>query len=514
MAMGSGLSPEGRKKLFCVGILAVYSIITLFGALNHELWFDEAQAWCIARDATLSDFSEILKHEGHPALWYLILMPFAKAGAYCGIIGIISWLFSVVAAGLFLFRAPFGLVIKTSVVFSSGFLFFNSVNSRVYCLIPLILFLIAAVYPKRRKYAAIYGLLVGLLANTHIMMSGLVAVLGILMLIELFKGIKQEGIKKNTGGIIGFAVAGLLVIAMILPLLGSLSANSMVNDKDISAGTVILNSLSVFKNVGANLMIYPDNTLSVALGIIPGLMIVAAIAAMTAYKRGIIMCGVFTAVYALIIEGIWFTTQLRAPIFLYTYSAIFWIAVENEKPVKRAISTDKASAAGGQLIKAVNCLFVKPEKAISLVLCAVLLFSAPSGLYWLIYDSFNETVLTKNAAEFIREELPEDAVIIMDSQSGVQFNAYNPKIRLYSLELQSFITYTPHEIPPDKVDYDKIRKDLENEKNLYHLTYSPTELPDTANENALYDKCIDIPPYAYTGAVRIERVELSDILEL
>ena len=39
-----------KNFLISAGIFIVYAVLTLIGALNHELWFDEAQAWNIARD--------------------------------------------------------------------------------------------------------------------------------------------------------------------------------------------------------------------------------------------------------------------------------------------------------------------------------------------------------------------------------------------------------------------------------------------------------------------------------
>ena len=48
----------------------------------HEPWFDEAQSWAIARSGTIKEILfEIPHYEGHPPLWHLILVPFAKLGA-------------------------------------------------------------------------------------------------------------------------------------------------------------------------------------------------------------------------------------------------------------------------------------------------------------------------------------------------------------------------------------------------------------------------------------------------
>lgn len=70
-----------KYRIECI-IMLVYivgiSVISYF----HEPWFDEAQAWQIARSASIKDILFKIPHwEGHPQLWHLLLVPFAKLGA-------------------------------------------------------------------------------------------------------------------------------------------------------------------------------------------------------------------------------------------------------------------------------------------------------------------------------------------------------------------------------------------------------------------------------------------------
>ena len=68
------------KKLEWVGLILfaiAYAVISAF----HEPWFDEAQAWQIAKCASLQEMLfEIPHYEGHPPLWHLILAIPAKLG--------------------------------------------------------------------------------------------------------------------------------------------------------------------------------------------------------------------------------------------------------------------------------------------------------------------------------------------------------------------------------------------------------------------------------------------------
>lgn len=70
----SGGKVERNRASLATGLTALYAI--LLGAANwrHELWYDEMQSWLIARDMrSVPDLMQILRFEGHPALWYLLL---------------------------------------------------------------------------------------------------------------------------------------------------------------------------------------------------------------------------------------------------------------------------------------------------------------------------------------------------------------------------------------------------------------------------------------------------------
>jgi hypothetical protein len=51
-------------------VFAVWATLLAIVTTFHEPWFDEAQAWLIARDATLTQlFTSITHYEGHPPLF-------------------------------------------------------------------------------------------------------------------------------------------------------------------------------------------------------------------------------------------------------------------------------------------------------------------------------------------------------------------------------------------------------------------------------------------------------------
>jgi hypothetical protein len=57
-----------------VAVLAVAVALTALGLARHAMWFDELQAWNLARASrSVPDLLHHLRYEGHPPAWYLVL---------------------------------------------------------------------------------------------------------------------------------------------------------------------------------------------------------------------------------------------------------------------------------------------------------------------------------------------------------------------------------------------------------------------------------------------------------
>ena len=162
---------ETSKKFNWI-LIIVYLLITLTALLFHEIWRDEAQAWCIVRDLGFIDIYNMVRVEGHPMLWYLILMPFAKLGLPIISMQFINWLIVFASVIFFIFKSPFNYLQKILVTFSAGMIYFLPVIARNYTLIPILIFLLAYFYPKRTERPYLYSILIILLSQTHILMLG------------------------------------------------------------------------------------------------------------------------------------------------------------------------------------------------------------------------------------------------------------------------------------------------------------------------------------------------------
>src|SRR5919108_4554632 len=143
-------SPGIRAHVFSLpwqaAVLA--ALAGLLGAMlfYHEPWFDEAQAWLIARDASPLDLvTRVLRYEGSPGLWHLILMVPARLHLPYATLNVVSGLFALAAGALFLRLAPFPWPVRLLYPFSFWAFYQYGVVARSYVMGPLLLFAAALI---------------------------------------------------------------------------------------------------------------------------------------------------------------------------------------------------------------------------------------------------------------------------------------------------------------------------------------------------------------------------------
>ena len=148
-------------------ITALFAVVVIWGAANHEPWRDEVVPLSIARQAgSLHALAAPLAFEGHPILWYLLL--------WCAyhLIGA-TWVLkaaslgSAIGAVFLLNRSPLPRWLTAIITFSFFPLYQYSVVSRGHSLEMLILFAFCALFPRRRAHPLALALLLAALANTE-----------------------------------------------------------------------------------------------------------------------------------------------------------------------------------------------------------------------------------------------------------------------------------------------------------------------------------------------------------
>jgi hypothetical protein len=100
------LTSSERSRSFgaiaiCV-VLGIFAVLLLI-SLRHEMYFDEAQAWFIARDNhSLFDLFHVLHYEAHASVWYLLLFIPAHASSNMELIRVVNSFSAVGMAWLIL----------------------------------------------------------------------------------------------------------------------------------------------------------------------------------------------------------------------------------------------------------------------------------------------------------------------------------------------------------------------------------------------------------------------------
>lgn len=157
---------KSKKRILWILFIA-YLVFNTYLLLQHEMWRDEINVWLMGRELSVIQLFQELKYQGHPCLWYLLVMPFAKFGLPCQIMGVISLGIMSLATWIFVFFGPFSVVTKFMLIFSPAFTYYYPVIARAYCLVALGIILAAYYYQKRYERPVIYGILLGLLVQAE-----------------------------------------------------------------------------------------------------------------------------------------------------------------------------------------------------------------------------------------------------------------------------------------------------------------------------------------------------------
>lgn len=162
----------GQNPRWADGVLAavflLYVAVVCTVAWHHEPWFDEGQAWLIARDAGLTEIlCQRVRYEGTPGLWHLMLFVPAKLGCPYGTLTLISVVVAVATVYLFLRHAPFPWYVKAAIPFGFFTLYQYAVVARSYGPMALLLVALAALFGRRNRHPILFFTLLALLANLN-----------------------------------------------------------------------------------------------------------------------------------------------------------------------------------------------------------------------------------------------------------------------------------------------------------------------------------------------------------
>lgn len=208
-----------EKYLYTL-VLIIFIILTTLISIKHEYWADEANAWLIAADSSIPElFTKYLHADGHPGLFHLIIKTFQSFGLNYDNFRIISLLFSSLGIAFFLFKSNYKWYLKILLPFTYFIFYQYSVITRGYCLVLLLLSLIANIWHKRKEKCILFTFLTILLLSLEsytFFIAGSIYLIYILDYYKEYKETKKHNKKLLTCLIIIF-FAFLLTTIYVMP---------------------------------------------------------------------------------------------------------------------------------------------------------------------------------------------------------------------------------------------------------------------------------------------------------
>ena len=307
-------------------ILIVFNFILMF---RHEAWRDEAQAWLMAKELGPFALLNELSYEGHPFLWFYLLMPFAKAGLPYITLNIVSCAIMTVVMILIAARAPFDRISRMLLAASPLCIYAFSAISRSYCLVALLMVLLAMADRDRYKHPFWFCILIALLVQTHIVMIGMCFALcachffGTIIRYRRMVKVHHEDSKKSL-----LANIGALAIPLASALFLLYEFRDVGNAASVNVGGAVTVSKLITEFVGTTktCLVLLFTNFRYGTAILIGLFVLAAVVCDFRLLRGVIVCAITMAFQLYVYAEIWGLSNYRHLLWLWQIFWFMWIA--------------------------------------------------------------------------------------------------------------------------------------------------------------------------------------------
>jgi hypothetical protein len=220
-------------------LIALISFIILAFIIGskHEPWADEAQAWLLARDATIPEIiTKYMCYEGSPPLWHIILKVFINFGMPYKYYFIIPLIFTSLGLIILEFKTDIPIYLKLIIPFTYYIFYQYTIVARSYCLIFPVLMLLTLIYNKKLEKPFLFGtiiiLLLSISLHTCILAACISLIYGLQVLKMLWQYIrKEENIDKK------LLIKNCIVVFILLAMF-AITAYFMLPKADHSEGFI------------------------------------------------------------------------------------------------------------------------------------------------------------------------------------------------------------------------------------------------------------------------------------
>ena len=440
-----------KKNKWNLGILIIYAITTFVVAIVfHESWRDEAQAWLIARDLNIIDIIKQMQYEGHPALWHLILAPFAKLGLPYVTVKIVSWMISNITVGLILKKAPFNIFIKILLISTMPMLYLYPAIARSYCIIPLAITLIAIYYKQRHEKPIAYALSILLLANTHIVVYGMVGILLLLFYIEeLIVNRKTNDKKQKKKIYISLAIILIGLLITTIPIFLSVTINSDVN---LGGNTTarLENSIGKLRYALTAMISACFSPNQVIVCLVEIILIMLLLYEIKYHRKNSLIILASVGFCLIIYAFIYYCSEQRAGIFIFFIMFVAWIQWEEKQERKVRNVTES-------------------------LLVFLLIINITSGINAVVDEINTKYSAANQTAQYIKDNLEEDSIFIcMNMPYSSAIIPYINRNAFWSPQTENYFSFVTWD-EKYRTGYtllemiEKIEKNFDKNQKLYLL---------------------------------------------
>ena len=202
-------------------VLALYSGMVAWTIAHHEPWSDEAQAWLLARDCSLTDLLfHRMHYEGTPGLWHVMLWALTRLHIPFAGLNWVAGAFAVLGIFVLLRYAPLPRIFRVTIPFTFFLAYQYAVVARSYVMFPLLLFVLSVLYTAKRPRLVPFALVAGVFANlsTHALVLAICFALLYTWEVVGRRRVEGNALWQRSDGAAGLLLAGLLGFAAIVGL--------------------------------------------------------------------------------------------------------------------------------------------------------------------------------------------------------------------------------------------------------------------------------------------------------
>lgn len=202
-------------------VMATYAGLLSFAIAQHAYWADEVQAWLIAKDASFWDmFAHVMRYEGNPGLWHLLLWVPARVGAPMVTLSVVTAVIAIAGVALLVYRSPFPAWARALLPFTYFLFFQYGVIARPYCLLPLATCAIALTWEQRmaRPYRLAAALtLMSFIAVDGLLVAAALAAVHAMAVWRSWAILPAADRKRQLRAGLGIAMVFALIVAILWP---------------------------------------------------------------------------------------------------------------------------------------------------------------------------------------------------------------------------------------------------------------------------------------------------------